>query len=138
MSQAKVVLRQVNKGDKDFVMNSWLEGQYWGSQYWQTMKQDVFFREYARVITQLLSTPTAKIEVATFEDEPDSIIGILVYDGPVIYWAYVKKDYRSKGVLNLMLSGKDFEVYTSSTKPGVAVAKKKGLIFNPLIRNIHV
>lgn len=128
-----VTVRQVNTNDKDFIFNSWLHSQYWSSKYYQKMPQTLFFKEYTRYITRLLVNPMCSIDVAVLDSDPNMVIGYLIYRGKTIHWAYVKKEYRSKGILTLLMKDKEFEQYTGSTIAGHSIAKLLNLIFNPFI-----
>ncbi len=111
-------------------MATWLRGQYYGSAYWKQMPQDLYFAEYAKKIEFIIHRTF--IDVAVLKEDPSFIIGFLVHYGPMAYWAYIKKDYRSKGILNLLLKDKGLVAYSGDTKAAAAIAKKKQMIFNPL------
>ncbi len=127
---AQVIVRQGVIEDKDFILSTWLRGQFWGSNYWKQMPQDLYFKEYAKKIIPIIAN--SYIEVAVLQEDPSFIIGFLVHYGPMAYWAYIKKDYRSKGILNLLLKDKGLVAYSGDTKAAAAIAKKKQMIFNPL------
>lgn len=132
MDNAEVIVRNATIEDKNFIMSSWLEGQYWGSAYWKQMNQDDFFEMYAKLIAYRLSNTDTQVQVAVTKED-DLIISALVYNDSAIYWAYSKKDYRGKGILNLLMKDKEFKTYSADTKPGHAIGKKKNLKFNPSI-----
>ena len=132
MDNAEVIVRTATIEDRNFILSSWLEGQYWGSAYWKQMNQDDFFKGYAALIEYRLFDPTTQVIVAVTKQD-DLIIGAIVYKDSAIQWAYCKKDYRGKGILNLLMKDKKFTTYSADTKPGHAIAKKKQLTFNPFI-----
>lgn len=127
---AQVVLRPGIIDDKEFILATWLRGQYYGSSYWKQMPQDMYFKGYINRILPIISN--SFIEVAVLKEDPSIIIGFLVWYGPMASWAYVKKDYRGKGILNLMLKDKNLVAYSGDTKAAAAIAKKKQMVFNPL------
>lgn len=129
MSDAKVIVRKAEPQDKDFVMDSWVRGQYHGSPYWSQMPKDLFYKYYSGHIRNLLSS--AKVEVAVLSDDPTIILGFLVTSGTAIHWAYTKLDYRGQGIQKMLINGREFKSVTSTTLPGASITKKKKLIFNP-------
>jgi hypothetical protein len=126
-----VVIRPAIRGDRNYILNSWLHNQYWSCRYFQAMPQDLFFKEYTGNITRLLSNPDAKIDVATLDSEPSLILGYLVYAGDCVFWAYVKRDYRGKGILHLMLKDKEFKYFTANTPASLDIGKHMKMTFNP-------
>jgi GNAT superfamily N-acetyltransferase len=128
---AKIVLRAAQATDKGFILNSWLVGNYWGNWFFNQMNQDLYFKVYTEVVSRLLFNPLTRVDVAALSDDPNMILGFAVYNGPTLHWIYVKKDYRSKGIANLLIKDKSIQFVTSTTKAGAAITKKKNLIFNP-------
>lgn len=123
-----VTLRAAKSEDKDFVMSTWLRGQYWGSDYWNGMSQDVYFKEYGTNVQRLLDKSGTQVDIAEAEGV---ILGYIVYNDQVLFWSYVKKDYRNQGILKSLVKNMDFVSTISTTKIGRAITKKKGLEFNP-------
>lgn len=132
MSNAEVIVRQATIQDKNFIMSTWLRGQYWGSSYWKQMNQDDFFKQYASLIELRLFSPLTHVDVAVTKKD-DLLIATLVYTDTAIQWAYCKEDYRGEGILNLLMKNKVFTTYSADTKPGHAIGKKKQIKFNPFI-----
>lgn len=128
----KIVIRPAEKTDKDFVMSTWLKGNFWSSAYYSAMEQDEYFKYYGKNIQRILDTPGTKVDAAVLEDAPSVVIGYIVYNDQVLHWVYCKRDYRKKGILNLLLKDMDFESYTGNTPVGIAIGRKKQLRFNPL------
>lgn len=131
MDEIKVVLRQPNPDDKNFIMATWLKGQYYGSPYFQQVPEDVYFREYAHKISDILFTKGVRLNVACDQADPSWIVGFSVFKDQSIYWVHVKKDFRGKGIGTLLLEGGPFTAIKALTKVGREIARKKGLIFNP-------
>jgi hypothetical protein len=127
----KVVIRSAEKTDKDFVMSTWLKGNFWSSTYFSAMEQDEYFKEYGKNIQRILDTPGTKVDAAVLEDAPSVVIGYLVYNDQVLHWAYCKRDYRKKGIFNILIKNMDFVSFTGNTPVGLAIARKKKLNFNP-------
>jgi hypothetical protein len=132
MSDAKIIIRPVESGDKDLIFSTWLRGQYYGSDYFTGMNQDEYFKRYGKYITSLICAPGTHIDCAVLEDAPTVVLGYIAYNDQKLYWSYVKRDYRKQGILNLLLKNMDFTEYSGHTKVGKSIATRKKLNFNPL------
>lgn len=130
---AQVVIRKAVPEDKDFILDSWCKGQYYGSPFWTQMPKQVFHSIYAKHVLQLLALSATGVDVAVLSDDPNTIIGFIVYEGPILHWAYTKNDYRKQGIIKMLLKGKTITTVTASTLPGASITKKKKLVFNPFI-----
>lgn len=128
---AEVIVRQATAEDKDFVMATWLKGNFYGSDYWGHMADSAYYSYYGEYVKHTILHPDCRVDIAVLRDDPSLAIGYLVHNNQNIKWAYCKKDFRSKGILNLLLQGKTFLTYGADTKPAHAIAKKKQLTFNP-------
>lgn len=131
MGDAKIVKRRAVEGDKSFILSTWLRGQYWNNDYYSKMDQDDFFKHYSEVINTLLGFQGVNTFCAVLEDSPDTIIGYMVFCCDVLYWSYVKKDYRKNGIFNMLAQDLELASTVSSTKVGDSICKKKHLKFNP-------
>ncbi len=127
----KVIVRKAKIEDKDFVFSTWLKGNYWGSSYYQAMNQDQYFKEYAKNIQRLLDKPGTGVDVAVLEGAENTVLGYIVYNDQALFWTYVKRDFRKKGICATLLKNMDFTSFTGNTPVGLAMGKKRELIFNP-------
>ncbi len=130
---AQVSIRKGVPSDKDFILDTWCRGQYYGSPHWRQVPVQVFHKAYASHVISLLAKPSTSVAVASLADDPDTILGFIVHTGSVLHWAYTKNDFRGQGILNLLLKGKQIESVTSTTLPGAAITKKMKLTFNPFL-----
>jgi GNAT superfamily N-acetyltransferase len=126
------VLRAPTPADKNFILATWLKGQYWGSTYFRQIPKDEYFRDYPATIISILSTPGAELLIACDRARPEWIVGFSVLKGSALYWIHVRKDYRGKGIGRLLLGGHEIKTVKALTKIGRTIAMKKGLTFNPL------
>ncbi len=133
MSDAQVIVRQAKPNDKDFVMDSWIRGQYHGSPYWSQMPKDLFYKHYSKHINKILAIPQTGIYIAVLAEDPDMILGFIVMTLNTLHWAYTKNDYRGQGIQRLLTKGLPITTVSSTTLPGASITKKKKLIFNPFI-----
>lgn len=137
MSDAQVIVRKSNPDDKDFIMDSWLRGQYHGSPYWSQMPKDLYYTYYAKRIERILSMSLTATYVAVLTEDPYTIIGFMVSTRSTLHWAYTKIDYRGQGIQRLLAQGQGFTHTSSTTLPGASISKKKKLMFNPFIEDIN-
>lgn len=128
---AKIVKRSGLQQDRELIVNSWLRGQYHGTPFWSMMEKELFYSNYISLINSILDTGT--VDVAVLDDDPSTILSVLVTKGSTVFWAYTKKDYRNQGLITFLAKGKTIDTTASTTLPGAAIAKKKKLTFNPFL-----
>lgn len=133
----KIIIRAASPNDKSFIMASWLKGNYYNHPYFGLMPADIYFKEYASHISGIFSDENTRIDIACDSNQPNWIVGFIVFTGSAVHWIYTKKDYRNKGIARLLSKDKAFTQSTSVTKPGQAIMKKMGLIFNPMKAGIN-
>lgn len=133
MGQTPVITRPVMKSDKDFIINSWLANNYYGNWFYNCMKEFYYNEEYHKYITKLLFKPETQLEMAVLADDPEMILGYAVFAKDVLYYIYVKLDYRGQGIATLLLKDKNIKYVTNQSKIGRSITKKKKLIFNPFL-----
>ena len=144
----KIAVRDYSPSDQALVMSTWLRGQRFGGNYarvnisdekdpfsidgyYAQIPTDIYYREYEKIITEVLSNPEVRIEVATDETDPLWVVGYIVYKPGTLYWIYVKPEYRKLGIASLLLKNKEIKITKSTTKIGRSITYKKGWIFNP-------
>lgn len=73
----------------------------------------------------------AQVRVACLEDDPNIIIGYVVYTRDHLDWIYIKPDYRRQGIAS-MITPRDIETFTDeTTKIGQKIIDKKKLKVKP-------
>lgn len=101
--ETEVAFRPAEKGDLDFIFNSWLESfrASWefkevnGRDYWPGMRG---------VINRILQR--TRCTIAHNPADPEQILGWACIElGPVIHYIYVKGPFRKKGLAKMMLRG---------------------------------
>lgn len=127
----KVVTRQVLPDDKNLIMQTWLKGNYYGTHF-GNMPSALYYQEYADHIKRILFDPEVQVTVACADTHSDFIVGFSVYKRNTLYWIYVKRDYRRKGIARLLLKGQNISVVKALTYLGRVIADRKGLAYNPL------
>lgn len=129
--ELKIVTRPAKKTDKDFILSTWLKGNYYGNNYFWYIPQEIYFNEYAKVITSILFNPEVEINVACDKTNPAWIAGYAVLKRDSIYWIYVRRDYRNTGIATLLLKGREINFVKSITRISKPIAERKFLVFNP-------
>jgi GNAT superfamily N-acetyltransferase len=127
----KIVIRDAVAEDKNFILSTWLKGNYYGSLYFRQVPEAIYYKEYADHILRILFTPGVQISVACDETNPSWIVGFCAWKDDVLYWIFVKRDFRERGIATLLVEGKQIKTVKAVTKVGRAIAERKGLIFNP-------
>lgn len=105
------------------------KGLYYGNEWFNKIDRKEYFDKYKKVLDFLLAKST--IDIAVLEDNPNVIIGYIVYEDNKLHWIYVKKAWRKAGV-GKQLIPEGITCVTHLTK--IAAKKKpKEWTFNPLI-----
>lgn len=121
MSQ-QIGKRKVEQEDLHFIYSTWLKSLYFGNSWFRQIDKVIFFKKYARIIDDLIRCST--VEVACFTDQPDIIVGYIVYFGPTMHWVYVKKSWRMLGVANMLIPQK-ISTISHLTKLGKVIRKEE-------------
>ncbi len=128
----QISIRAPIESDRAFIMSSWLRGnRFGGNDFFTQVPQDVYFAEYTKVIDNILNSDSTLIRVASDAQQPLWTAGYSVSRGSILYWVYVKPEYRKQRIATLLLANQHIEVVKSTTKIGRAITYKKNLIFNP-------
>jgi ribosomal protein S18 acetylase RimI-like enzyme len=130
--EIKIVIRDAQTSDRNFILSSWLKGNYFGNFYFGQIPQHVYFEEYSKWILKALADENTKVSVACDENIPGWIVGFAVSNKENLYWVHVKKEFRNRGIATLLLAGKGITTVKATTKVGRMITEHKGLIFNPL------
>ena len=131
LDKVEIVTRSSVAEDINFVMRTWLMGNYYGNPFFRQMFPDTYYKNYGEFVKSILSSPETVINIACDKHNPSWIVGFIVINNNIIHWYFTKKDYRGKGILNLLLSNKDINTVTHTTNCGKAINEKKGWVFNP-------
>lgn len=127
-----IVIRPAEIGDKNFILSTWLQGNYYGNSYFRQMPQDLYFKEYGARVTSILCSPETTVAIACDEAHPEWIVGFSICQKNDLFWIYVKRDFRQKGIATLLLKDKQIAAVKATTQIGRMISERKGLIFNPL------
>lgn len=122
-----IVVRAFQEDDAPFIYSTWLRGLYFGNEWFRKIDKDSFFSKYRLVVKRLLET--CNVQMACLEEDPEVLVGYVVYKGPQLHWVYVKKDWRNNGIGRALLP-EDIQVVTHLT---TKASKHNPYKFDPLI-----
>ena len=113
--ESRVVVREGRQEDLPFVFATWLRNYYAGSLFAKRIPKNVFFKSHHQILERLMQRG-AKALVAALPEDPDTIIGYVVFETKpeVIHFAYVKGPFRRMGIGRELLA-----------KTGLAVEKRE-------------
>ena len=93
--------RPAIQGDLPFILATWLRSLFYGHRFYGSIKKDVFFRQYERLLKRVI--PLCTVEVACLSDDENVILGYVVYRGSTLHWVYVKQSWRRMGIASRLL-----------------------------------
>jgi hypothetical protein len=126
--------------DAHFLLSTWLKS-YRNSGPVTKIPNANYFQGHQDLIVHILSLQGTAVEVVCAKDDPDQIIGYVVYNklAPILHYVYVKYPFRKLG-LGTMLISIIKEHHKSSGLPlhcthiarqWDVISRKMGLIFDP-------
>lgn len=128
MNDQDITIRDPEAGDLNFILSTWLKAIYYGSEYWNLVDQEAYFKNMEPFIKKLLIKSTVK--VACLSDDTDVVLGYSVYQNNSIHMIFVKKSYRKLGI-GKMLYPEGIDTVSNLTTQGNAIRKKMNLKFDP-------
>lgn len=128
----KIAVRPANPTDRGFVMSNWLRGQRFGCEYFHRMDQAAYYEQHGNLVTTILGTPGTQVDVASDENAPLWAVGFAVTRGEELYWIFVKRDFRHRGIATLLLKGKEITRVRATTTLGLSIVKQKHLTYVPI------
>lgn len=131
-----VAIRNFNESDKAFVYSTFLKGVLHGCPGYEGCLKDAFFAVYPQVLDGLLANASVNVLIACLSDEPDVVLGYAIVGPKTLHWAYTKASWRGQGIANMLLAGSEISFFSHTTKPGRAIATKKGWTYNPFLATI--
>lgn len=126
--------------DAHFLLSTWLKS-YRNSGPVTKIPNANYFQGHQDLIVHILSLQGTAVEVVCAKDDPDQIIGYVVYNklAPILHYVYVKYPFRKLG-LGQMLVAMVQELHKPSGLPlhcthiarqWDVVSRKMNLIFDP-------
>jgi hypothetical protein len=93
------VLRQADENDLSFIFSSWLKS-YRNQQ--KFVSSEIYFEGQHKLIELILRESHCIVICPV--DDPDSIIGYVVYKDNAMHWIYVKSVFRNLGMARKLLT----------------------------------
>lgn len=132
---SKFVVRDAMESDFPFIYSTWLKGLRYGNKTYEKMDKDSYFKNYHRIIGNILSRPDAYILVACLNDDPTTILGYSVREGEnILHYIHVKNAFRRFGIGRALSPGKITKV-THVTDVGWAILCEKypNAVYDPFL-----
>ena len=135
MRDWKFNIRPANGDDLNFIYSTWVNSIWSDCEKFRGIHAPLFFKEYPKVIDQILANPKTKTAIACKYDEPFVIFGYAIAEPPVAHYVFTKKNFWKMGVATALMEYlKAGEIYTHRT--GMLqhiLSKKTGHTFNPYL-----
>jgi GNAT superfamily N-acetyltransferase len=130
---SKFIIRERASTDDAFIYTSFLKGLRYGSSEWLSkMPEGMFYNQFNKYLKNLIERPQITIKIACLPDDPDVILGYIVYESGCIHWIFVKDSFRRMGI-GKMLFPNNITRCSHLSKIGNSLAKKYNIVFNPFI-----
>lgn len=125
-------VRNMKASDKSFIMSTFLKGLRFGSDFFREIQSDSYFKNYQKIIDQLLSYNGTEVRVACLPDDEDVILGYSIHsdDGTKAHFVFVKSAWRGIGIAKTLIP-KTVTTVTHISKVGLSLIRKKGIQFDP-------
>lgn len=129
-----VGIREGIEDDNSFIYATMLRGLFYGDSYYSEVPKSVFMEQYHQVIEKILNNPQTRIFVACLKDDPETILGysLINQNYTACHFLFVKKVWRNIGIATQLVPPTVTAV-THLTKTGLALVKKRNLVFNPFL-----
>lgn len=109
-------IRDLHQSDIAYIYASWLRHYKHSSKFAHKIPPSIFFSNHNDVIRKILARPTTKVLIASPHEEPEVVLGYLVFEGkidkPTVHFLYVKRHFRLFGIAATLI--KDLNLNTAS------------------------
>lgn len=122
-----IVLRPGTEDDLNFLLATWLNCYLASGNWIYRPSKKVYFPGMEKQIKACLGT--AKVIVATTEEDPEQIIGYAVHCLDTLHFVYVKNLFRGLGVSKELMKGLPVRYYSNHTSYSRYITK--GLTYDP-------
>ena len=128
-----IKIRDAHPEDINFIYATWLRSYRTGSSIGRQSRNTIYYREYNKVIDQILNSSTIKI--ACLDEDELIILGYAVFDRENIHYIFVKEAFRRLGIAKRLVESSLIlpETCTHSTYLAEAVIEKFKLTYNPFL-----
>jgi hypothetical protein len=123
-------IRSAIGDDLEYIYSSWLntlwkDGHH-AMNFKRCVRKTVFFREYPKVIDEILKDPETKTAVACSLDDPKVVYGYAIAKPPTLHYCLVKETMHHFGIAKSLI-----EFLGLITEASHLTKKKLNLEYNP-------
>lgn len=132
-------IREAGPNDIAFIYATWLNSYRDDGYTAFGTRNIVFFPNYTKVIDRILAKPETKVLIAHVKDEPNVLLGYMVFEDKIIHYTFCKRTFQGFGIANALMreafSDPDAKIIcTANTRLAIDVFKKKlNLTYNPFL-----
>lgn len=118
--------------DFNFVKKTFLEGLYFGNEFFNIIPKNIFMDNYKKIIDQLILTSVVSVACSIQDEDVLQGFSIVSKDLQSITWVHVKKRWRKAGIGRALLPPNP-KSYSHFSTVGMSLRNKfsEPLIFNP-------
>ena len=124
-----LTIRDATASDVPFLVATWRKAVMYSSPTFEHIPHEVVYEKYTPVIKSILAK--ASVRILCMTSEPNIVLGYAVLEDAKLHFVYIKKAWRNQGFANLLINTTPIKTITHLTKPGLALAKKRGWTFDP-------
>lgn len=131
-------IRLMEVSELPYVKSTWLKHYKEHSEFARPIRYSVYYPAHSKIVDRILSKPQTLCVIATHIDEPEVILGFLVFErlNPiVVHYAYVVSRARGLGVAKAMMKetqiGEAFTFTHRTTDAKTIQAKYANLTYDP-------
>ena len=143
----ELLVRPVDpKKDLNLILSTWLKS-YRNSEFAVAVPNNIYFPFHQGLITQILLHENNNVTILCSPEDPDQIIGYIVYNvkEPIIYYVYIKYPFRRLGLGCYIFEGikKHYDDNLNLGKYAIhcthkprnwrKIARPNNLIYNPYV-----
>lgn len=108
-------IRPKTKEDENFIFSTWLRCYKTQSYFAKRIRNHIFFKRHAEIVTHILAKTTSRTFVAHPASDEDTILGYLTCepgDAPTAHFIYVKEAFRSMGIASALFDAAEIDPTT--------------------------
>lgn len=126
-----IEIRKGVEGDAPFIMQTMLNGLYYGTDFIKQIEKGAFMGTYHDILERLIYRATTGIHVACLKEDRDVILGYSIFEKEILHYVFVKPVWRRIGLARDLVPT-DTLVTTHLTDMGSSI-KPSHIGFNPFL-----
>jgi hypothetical protein len=118
--------------DFNFVKKTFLEGLYFGNEFFNIIPKTIFFDNYKKIADQLIMNSVVSVSCSIADEDVIQGYSIVSKDLQALTWVHVKKKWRKGGIGKALLPP-NLKSYNHFSTVGMALRNKlsEPLVFDP-------